>query len=200
VSAGNPRALPATSRSLAVVVCVLAAGCASVARNPTPGEADGWARVDGVSEVRQSTGEGCGAAALEMVLGHWGRRVSQHDIVAATSPAPGQGIRAEALRDLARAQHLQAFVVEGEVADLEREVRRDRPVLVGVVKRQGGRAYAHYEVVVGIHPRRQRILTLDPASGARERGIDAFLAEWTPSGRLMMVVLPERTEARTGPP
>jgi ABC-type bacteriocin/lantibiotic exporter with double-glycine peptidase domain len=202
VSAVKPRAFPATSQSLALVVCVLAGGCASVVRN-TPAEAargDGWVRVDGVTEVRQSTSDGCGAAALEMVLRHWGRPVSQDDIVAATSPAPDQGIRADALRDLARAQHLQAFVLAGEVTDLEREVRRNRPVLVGVVKRQGGRAYPHYEVVVALHDRRRRVLTLDPASGARERGIDAFLAEWTASGRLMIVVLPERTEARAGPP
>jgi hypothetical protein len=80
--------------------------------------------------------------------------------------------------------------VEGEPADLHRELGRHRPVLVGVVKRKGRRAYPHYEVVVGINPQRQRILTLDPARGRREKSLERFTAEWAAAGRLTLVVFP----------
>lgn len=179
---------------LVFVVCLLATGCySSLSRSITGAEAArgaGWDRVENVTEVRQSSREGCGAAALTMVLGHWGRAITQEEIWASNTPPPGEGMRADALRDFARGQGLQAFLVEGNTSDLEREIDRDRPVLVGVMKRQGRRAFPHYEVVVGFNSQRQRILTLDPASGPRERTIDAFTREWTAAGRLTLVVFP----------
>lgn len=179
---------------LALVVCLLAVGCASSRpRHFTSAEAaraDGWTRVEDVPEVRQSSRDGCGAAALAMVLGHWGRGVTQDEIWAASPPPPGKGMRADALRDFARAQGLQAFLVEGKDADLDREVGRNRPVLVGTVKRRGRRAYPHYEVVVGINRERQRIVTLDPARGPREHSVKRFTEEWAAAGRLTLVVFP----------
>lgn len=180
-------------RAALLLVSLLAAGCASTGRSVSLASAargDGWSRVENVAEVRQSSADGCGAAALAMVLGHWGRPVSQEEIRAASPPPPGQGMRADTLRDLARAQGLQAFLVEGRPGDLEREVGRDRPVLVGVVKRQGRRAYPHYEVVVGYNRERRRIVTLDPARGARERSMERFAEEWAAAGRLALVVFP----------
>lgn len=184
---------------LVLVVCLLATGChSSLSRSITGAEAArgaGWDRVENVTEVRQSSREGCGAAALAMVLGHWGRAISQEEIWASNTPPPGEGMRADALRDFARGQGLQAFLVEGNPGDLEREIGRDRPVLVGVMKRQGRRAFPHYEVVVGWNSRRQRILTLDPAGGARERTIESFTKEWAAAGRLTLVVLPPTSPA-----
>jgi ABC-type bacteriocin/lantibiotic exporter with double-glycine peptidase domain len=179
---------------LALVVGLLASGCySSLSRNladPDAARADGWAQVENVPEVRQSGEHDCGAAALAMVLGHWGRQVTPEAIWAAGPPPPGHGLRADALRDFARREGLQAFLVEGSPADLDLEVGRDRPVLVGVVKRQGRRAYPHYEVVVGINRKRQRILTLDPARGPRESSLKRFSAEWAEAGRLTLVVFP----------
>jgi ABC-type bacteriocin/lantibiotic exporter with double-glycine peptidase domain len=191
------RGRPALPVRLTLAVCLVAGGCSSVSREVAWSGAaprDGWTRVENVAEVRQTSRQGCGAAALAMVLGHWGLPVTQAEIWAASPPPPGQGLRADALRDFARGQGLQAFLVEGQVGDLEHEVGRDRPVLVGVVKRQGRRAYPHYEVVVGIDRRRQRVLTLDPARGARERSLERFGAEWAAAGRLTLVVFP-RTPA-----
>lgn len=186
---------PATPGGLALAACLLAlvaGGCASSrsVRLADAGRTAGWARVENVSEVRQSSSQDCGAAALAMVLGHFGRDVTPEEIWAASPPPPGHGLRADALRDFARRQGLQAFLVEGQPGDLEREVRRDRPVLVGVVKRRGRHDYRHYEVVVGVNPERQRILTIDPARGARETSLERFTAEWAAAGRLTLVVLP----------
>jgi ABC-type bacteriocin/lantibiotic exporter with double-glycine peptidase domain len=188
------RVRPPLPGRLALVLCLVASGCASSRvhsySSPEAARADGWARVEDVAEIRQSSSQDCGAAALAMVLGHWGHRVTPDEIWAASAPPPGQGIRGDALRDFARGEGLEAFLVEGEPADLYREVGRDRPVLVGVVKRKGRRAYPHYEVVVGINRERQRILTLDPARGRRERSLERFTAEWAAAGRLTLVVFP----------
>jgi ABC-type bacteriocin/lantibiotic exporter with double-glycine peptidase domain len=194
VRTGVARGRAAAPHGLALLLCLVASGCAStLPRNVTGADAargSGWARVENVAEVRQTSRDGCGAAALAMVLGHWGRLVTQDEIWAASPPPPGQGMRADALREFARGQGLQAFLVQGEVGDLDREVGRDRPVLVGVIKRQGRRTYPHYEVVVGINRERRRILTLDPARGARETTLDRFTAEWAAAGQLTLVVFP----------
>jgi ABC-type bacteriocin/lantibiotic exporter with double-glycine peptidase domain len=195
VRTGAPSGPPAVPGRLALVVCLLAGGCSSLSRNLTGAEAaraDGWTRVENVVEVRQSSRDGCGAAALAMVLGHWGRQVTQDEIRAASPPAEGHGMPADSLRDFARRQGLQAFLVEGQTDDLDREVGRDRPVLVGVVKRKGRRAYSHYEVVVGVNRERQRILTLDPARGPRETSLKRFTEEWIAAGRLTLVVFPPK--------
>jgi hypothetical protein len=127
-----------------------------------------------------------------MVLGHWGQPVSESDIRSATSPTHGNGVRAGALRDFARGRGLEAFLLEGEVEDLHREIARGRPVLVGVVKRHGRRTYRHYEVVVAIHRARERILVRDPARGPRESRLEDFAAEWAAADRLTLVVFPAR--------
>lgn len=184
-------ALP--GRLAAVAFVLLAGGCSGLSRNLAGAEAgrgEGWTRVEDVPELRQTGQHDCGAAALAMVLRHHGKAVTPAEIWAASPPPPGRGLRADALRAYARGQGLQAFLIEGRPDDLEREVSRGRPVLVGVVKGRGERTYPHYEVVVGIQRRRGRILTLDPARGAQERSARDFAKEWAAAGRLALVVLP----------
>lgn len=190
-----------SGRCVALVGCVLVSGCyLGSARTATPAdlaprEDDGWNRVEGVPPVHQIAREDCGAAALAMVLGYWGLPIMHDDIRATHPPAPERGIKASALRDFARRQGLQAFLIQGELGDLDRELARHRPVLVGVMKRTSRRVYPHYEVVVGISRGKQRILTLDPAHGLRVNSREGFAAEWTAAGRLTLIVFP-----RPGPP
>lgn len=184
-----------SARSLALFGVVLASGCyVGSARTATPADLaaqdDSWNMVESVPAVRQLGREDCGAAALAMVLGYWQLPVTREDISAANPPVPDRGIRAAALRDFARRQGLQAFLIEGELADLDRELAGHRPVLVGVMKRFGGRVYPHYEVVIGVSHREQRVLTLDPAHGMRVNSREGFTAEWTAAGRLTLIVLP----------
>jgi ABC-type bacteriocin/lantibiotic exporter with double-glycine peptidase domain len=170
--------------------CLLTAGCAGPARRGVESGPDRFVRVEGVPLVRQESPQGCGAAALAMVLARWGKPVPQEAIWAASPPPDGQGLRASALRDFARAQGLQAFVIEGRREDLDRELARGRPVIVGLVKRQGRRVYPHYEVVVGLDRARERILVLDPARGERERKLRDFSKEWDAAGRVTLAILP----------
>jgi len=78
--------------------------------------------------------------------------------------------------------------VQGEIADLTRELTNGRPVLVGLVKPHRRGTLTHYEVVVGLHVGKGVVVTLDPAEGWRQNTLEGFLAEWTPAGRLALIV------------
>ena len=134
-----------------------------------------------------------------MVLSFWTTPTSVADIDARDPVAAAKGWRAGQLRDLALEYGLDAFVISAGIDDLTREIRHGRPVVVGVVKRYGDRALAHYQVVVGINPARGRILSLDPADGWREDSLAGFDREWLPSDRLAVMVLPRAPAAQRSP-
>ena len=151
---------------------------------------DGWQLVDDVPLVRQPSEHDCGPAALAMVLRHWGVPADVAEVARSTG-GPGQPAAAGALRDEARRLGLQAFLIQGNEADLEREIGWHRPVLVGLIQRySNNRAYAHYEVVVGINARSRQLLLMDPGNGMREDAMSSFGKEWEGAGRLTLVVGP----------
>jgi ABC-type bacteriocin/lantibiotic exporter with double-glycine peptidase domain len=184
-----------TTVAAAAVLAAAFAGCykgsahavsmAEVERQP------GWVIVSGVRVIRQTSAHDCGAAALAMVLERWGIPDAAPRIRQAIPARQGHGLPAGGLRDFARQQGLQAYLISGVPADLTREVEQNRPVLVGLMQRYSGKqAYAHYEVLAGLNPRSRRVLLLDPGRGLREDGLDAFVAEWEDAGRLAIVVGP----------
>lgn len=176
----------------------------------------GWQRVTNLPEVHQKGAKDCGAAALSSVLGFWrgpgpspAASREQIDSVLRASPeagaagvdaaadgersdaGPRQGLRAGALRDYARQQGFRAYVFQGTFADLQHELSAGRPVIVGVHKALSSREYlAHYEVVLGYHPTRERVLTFDPAQGLREYPKSGFLEEWQRAASTTLVVMP----------
>jgi ABC-type bacteriocin/lantibiotic exporter with double-glycine peptidase domain len=177
------------------------AGCyAGTAHAISPGEvaaevaADpGWLVVKNVPLIRQRSDSDCGSAAAAMVLSYWSAPTTVDELDARDPFAAKHGWRAGELRSLLRDKGFDAFVISGRLDDLAHELRQGRPVVVGVVKRYSGdRALAHYEVVIGVHPARRRILTLDPADGWRENTLEGFDSEWRPSERTTLVVLPRR--------
>lgn len=188
------------SGRLAAVAAFAAAsaGCVAVykgtARAFDPGEAaaePGWILLRDVPEIRQETESDCGAAALAMMLQYWQAPDTARAIFESCG-SPAGGIRAGDLRAYAHRQGLKAFVIAGTIEDLEKELGKRRPVLVGLVKYYvtGAVAHAptHYEVVVGWHPERKAVVTLDPAHGWRQNTLEGFLSEWEPAGRVTLVL------------
>jgi ABC-type bacteriocin/lantibiotic exporter with double-glycine peptidase domain len=179
----------------AALPCLLTLSCyAGGAHDVSPQRAaalasDGsWTFAPDVPFVHQQSDSDCGPAALAMVLAHFGVRATLADVVA-LDPPDHEGVRAGALRDVARSKGLAAFVVPGTFEDLFTELGQGRPVLVGLAKPlTGGRAIAHYEVVVAIDRRDRQVLTLDPGRGLRENTLEGFAREWAPTGRVAIVV------------
>ena len=137
--------------------------------------------------VRQEGASDCGAAALAAVLAYWGKPAAIDTIELAVDTGSG-GASAGELERYARGQGLFAYVFYADVSDLRHELEAGRPVIVGVVKPYApGHGIAHYEVVTGYEPVRQRVLTFDPARGLRENSLSGFVAEWQPTKRVAMV-------------
>jgi ABC-type bacteriocin/lantibiotic exporter with double-glycine peptidase domain len=140
-----------------------------------------------VPALRQHAEADCGAAAIAMVVSYW-TRAAPAVLAAALAPVPPTGLKARVLRDFAQSHGLAAFLVHGELADLEHELAAGRPVVVGLVKPQRKGVLTHYEVVVALHAQRAIVVTLDPAEGWRQNSLAGFLAEWRPAGQLTLVV------------
>jgi predicted double-glycine peptidase len=156
----------------------------------------GWRRVDNVPFVHQRDSKDCGAAALSTVLRYYdpelGAVADRGTIDQALREKPGQGLAASELRDYAREHGFSAYVFQGKFEDLTHELAAARPVIVGVYKPlSSDKALAHYEVFLGYHPEKERVLTFDPAHGPRENTLDGFLSEWQKAGEITLVVMPE---------
>jgi predicted double-glycine peptidase len=163
---------------------------------PTRPADSGWVLVPGVPLVTQRERADCGAAALAMVLRFWQPATSNETVRAAVGTLDEQkGTTAGRLREIARDQGLNAFLIQGSFDDLVHEITRGRPVIVGTLQIEGKRGYPHYEVVVGVNPREREVLTADPAEGWRERDLDEFEPLWRPSKRLALVVFAPQAQA-----
>lgn len=181
---------------------VLAFGCISYRGSaqsvaPSAVRADaGWKRIEHLPPVHQTGAKDCGAAALSAVMEYWRRppiapALMRENIDAALRTKPDQGLSAGALRDYARKQGFRAFVFNGELADLQHEIDVGRPVIVGVHKELSSKEFlSHYEVVVGFHAEKQRVLLYDPARGLTENRLSGFLEEWKRAKQTTLVVAP----------
>lgn len=186
-----------TSTGTVLALAVAAAstvGCASYPGTARPASLEdlrgeeGWVLLDSVPFVRQVSEKGCGAACLAMVLGHWGCETPVESLERECAVSDRDGIRAADLRDAARRRGMSAFLFRGDVATLEHELSRGRPVVVGVVKPNGDAFTTHFEVVVGLHRGRERIAVLDPALGLLCDSLDGFHDEWRPTKSVTLVV------------
>jgi ABC-type bacteriocin/lantibiotic exporter with double-glycine peptidase domain len=181
--------------AVSAISLLLISGCAPYSGSARPIDParvsePGWLDAAGVPLVRQQRYADCGAAAMAMVASFWRGPTSEDDVLAITPASPTRGIKAGHLRAAAQKLGLRAFLLEGTFRDLEHELSRGRPVLVGLVKPHGRKGRSHYEVVVAIHPALRKVVTLDPAAGWRENSYEGFVAEWQPAKRTTLVVLP----------
>lgn len=181
-------------RTLAILAGLAVAGCTyhGTARDFDPGSLDsdeGWLVLKDVPVLLQRADQDCGAAALAMALTIEGRRITLEEIARTCPPDRERGIRAGSLRDCARRLGFSAFLIHGTLDDLRKELAAGRPLIVGLVKSYASGNLTHFELVVGFHPERGIVLTIDPARGWRSNQVDGFLSEWDPAGRLTLVLL-----------
>lgn len=185
-----------------LLAAALLGGCFGSARSFAPARFErepGWVAVASVPVLRQAGVRDCGAVVAAMLLRHWGLTATQEDVRAASGVASDHGLRAGFLRGHLQDRGLQVFLFEGSFGDLEHELARGRPVLVGVVKLVGNEPYAHYQIVVGASRAREEIVVIDPADGMSVYSFAGFMRQWMPTRFLTMAVLPAPAKGAAPP-
>jgi ABC-type bacteriocin/lantibiotic exporter with double-glycine peptidase domain len=177
---------------------LLLAGCSYLgeAKDFDPAELKsepGWIAAPGVAVELQKQADDCGTAALSMIFDYW--RIPRDEENPNAHLIPGKGISARDLRDLARKNGLESYLIHGQWSDLRNELSRGHPVIVGLLKLGRSGLVTHYEVVVAIHPDREVVVTHDPASGWRQNSRSGFQKEWDPAGYLTLVFYPPEPSA-----
>jgi ABC-type bacteriocin/lantibiotic exporter with double-glycine peptidase domain len=147
----------------------------------------GWVAVRAVPVVLQQEMTDCGAASLAMVLSHWKLGATLEDVTRKCPMIPEKGVRAKDLRDYARSCGLRSYLIHGCWEDLQKEIGKGRPVIVGLVKPDGTGIITHYEVVAAVHPESESVVMIDPARGWCRTSKTAFCREWEPAGFLTLV-------------
>jgi predicted double-glycine peptidase len=146
-----------------------------------------------VPQVKQ----GCGSAAIAMVLLWW----KQHGYVAKSGADDVGAIHREVYsekergtraRDVSRyfeRRGFQSFGFTGTWAELAEHLEKGRPLIVAI--RPPGQRQMHYVVVSGISA--DHILLHDPAAGAyRAVSREGFEKQWAASDRFTLLALPQQ--------
>jgi predicted double-glycine peptidase len=142
--------------------------------------------------------EGCGSAAIAMVLRYWANQTGQAasaEIDARTIQEllyshEQKGIPASAMEEYFRKQGYQAFAFRGDWSDLETDLTKGRPLIV-CLKASGERGPLHYAVVVGIDTGRGYVFLNDPAMGKMLRvSREGFQSEWDLAKNWTLLAVP----------
>jgi len=181
---------------------VLSAGCASYQGtsktvHPSVVVSEGaWILVPNFPLVLQEASDDCGAAVLASVLRFWGYTATPGAISARLGDKDNR-LKAGDMATYARSHGLKAYVFFGTMQDIEHELARGRPVIVGLGKMVGAKeALSHYQVVVGYEPIKKQLLLLDPARGWQTDSLAGFEKEWALTKAVTIVAFLPHSEGR----
>jgi len=145
--------------------------------------------------------EGCGSAALAMILQYWNQkgaalsaeRIDAEKIQQQLYSKEGHGIRASALEEYLRESGFSSFIFRGEFSDLGTHIEKGRPLIASI--QPGGKSSLHYVVVVGIEREHEAVLLNDPQRGKLFRVERAeFEKEWQRTGDWTLLAVPKSVE------
>lgn len=149
--------------------------------------------------VKQSE-DGCGSAAISMILLYWnvhGARVDSQraDAVAIQKQLysrKARGIFASEMENYLKASGFQVFRLDGSWMDLEEHLKQGRPLIVSL-QPGSARAPLHYVVVTGIDWQRDAVFVHDPARGKllRVERVD-FEKQWRCNRNWMLLAVPQK--------
>jgi len=152
-----------------------------------------------VPYVKQ-TEDGCGSAAISMLLQYWSVRGTEIDSRRADSAAIQKqlysrevhGIRASDMERYLRASGFRVFPLNGDWKDLLEQLKQGRPLIASL---QPGNAKSplHYVVVTGIDWQNGAVFINDPARGKLLRiPREDFEKQWRTNRNWMLLALPEK--------
>ena len=152
-----------------------------------------------VPYVRQ-TENGCGSAAISMVLQYWnahGARIDSQRADAETIQKllysrKARGIFASDMENYLKTSGFKVFTFDGSWTDLQQQLKQGRPMIVSLQPRSGS-APLHYVVVTGIDWQKDAVFVHDPARGKllRVERVD-FEKQWRPNRNWMLLAVPEK--------
>jgi ABC-type bacteriocin/lantibiotic exporter with double-glycine peptidase domain len=150
-----------------------------------------------VPYVKQ-TEDGCGSAAIAMLLQYW----SAHGTPVAAARADAaaiqkqlysrkaRGIFASDMRRYLRESGFREFAIRGEWSDLRQHLEQGRPLIISI-QPGSARVPLHYVVVTGMDWEREAIFVNDPARGKLLRiERQEFEKEWQAARNWMLLAVP----------
>ncbi len=155
-----------------------------------------WLEVPYVHQEK----DGCGSAALAMVLRYWQtknvpiaeERSDPAKIQRELYAAKPRGIYASDMERYMRDSGFDVFAFRGEWSDLRTHILKGRPLIAGL-KRKG--QPAHYLVIVGIDPENAAALVNDPEQGSMLRIERAeFEKSWQGTENWTLLAVPRHAE------
>jgi predicted double-glycine peptidase len=152
-----------------------------------------------VPYVKQNE-DGCGSAAISMLLQYWNAHGAQVASQRADATAiqkqlysrKARGIYASDIEAYLKDSGFRVFSFDGNWNDLEGQLKQGRPLIVSL---QPGNAKVplHYVVVAGIDWQSGAVFINDPARGRLLRiERTEFEKEWRPNRNWMLLALPEK--------
>lgn len=177
-----------------VALFFILASTAGVA-SAMPGSPALWIDVPFVAQTR----DGCGSAAISMVMQYWENRSAQSisrsaeadQVQSALDPRAEGGIAAGDMERYFRASGYRVFAFQANWSDLRRQVQAGRPLIVSL-KASGPWGPLHYVVVVGIDAERGFVFLNDPARQKLLRiSREGFESEWNPTHDWTLLALPQ---------
>ena len=153
--------------------------------------AAGSAWID-VPFVKQQEANGCGAAAIAMLMRYWEREdADPQKIYQALYTQEARGIRGADMERYLRENGFRTFVFRGAWEDLEQHLAKGRPLVVCLRGEGAGRL--HYLVVAGVDAARSLVIVNDPARRKLikvERGL--FEKDWNAANRWTLLAVPQQ--------
>src|ERR1700687_2770474 len=149
--------------------------------------------------VKQSE-DGCGSAAISMVLQYWNAHGARTDPQRADAALiqkqlyslKARGIYASDVESYMKKSGFRVFLLDGEWKDLEEQLKQGRPLIVSL-QPGNSRAPLHYVVVTGIDWQSGAVCMTDPARGKLLRIERAeFEKEWRPNRNWMLLAVPQK--------
>ena len=146
--------------------------------------------------------EGCGSAAISMVLQYWNARGSaiepgqrSAELIQKKLYSPkAHGIFASDLEKYFRDLNFRTFAFEGKWEDLREHLAKGRPLIVGL-QPSGRKSPLHFVVVTGMDWEKPAVLVNDPARGKLLRIERAdFEKTWQPVRNWMLLAVPQQAE------
>jgi predicted double-glycine peptidase len=189
-----------------ILLAVFSLGCASYRGTAKPAQPSElvrngeWITVGEFPQVLQEQNDDCGAAALASVLRFWGHPATPRSILSAIGRSDHR-LRAGDMKAYANRMGLHSYVFFGTMTDVVHELKRGRPIIVGLGKQFAEKkALSHYEVVIGYEPKKKLVLLFDPGKGFQVDTLQGFADEWVRTkGVTIVTFLPESARSEPKP-